>query len=115
MLTVLVRGAIFRKLQTPFARLASLNAPVHALQKIFCGYGGAPFASRKMPRRQAVDIFLDLFVSGQKLVRRRVFQLESGPQCIGGDQADDETLRALWIGMPSREFDALRRRIEDRD
>jgi hypothetical protein len=97
---VLVSRAIFR------------NPP---LQQVLRGYGWPLFAGREMFGRHAMDIGLDLAVSGEKLLGRGIFELETRPQSLAGNQADHKTLCTHWIDMASCKFDALRRWIENRD
>jgi hypothetical protein len=116
MFTVLESVALLRNPQHP-QRGSPKNAPASApcSEQILRGYGRPLFAGREPSCRRPMDIVLDPAVSGEKLIGRRILKPAFGPQCFAGNQADDETFRACGIDMPAREFDALRRRIENCD
>lgn len=62
-----------------------------------------------------MDVVLDLAIGGEKLFGRGGFEMKARPKGFARNQADDEPFRAGGIDVPAREFDALRRRIENRD
>lgn len=114
MFRVLVSGAFFRNPPYPQPRggfrRKNVREDLRRLEQVLRGYGGALFPGREPLRRRPTNVVLDPAVNGEKLIGRRILKPELGPQCVAGNQADDEAFRARGIDMPACEFGALRRR-----